>query len=113
MKLNHLTTICVTVRDRVVCLSVCVLSPPEPLEIWKHEWYHVVTNCQGHVLSPSGLLKVAKNRQKSQNLTGILQLSGATTWWQQRAGRRWAASTISIIFVFNVKVLGGFLMAGI
>ena len=61
----YLTTICVNVCDRVVCcLSICVLSPPEPLEVWKHEWYHVVTNCQGHVLSPSGLPKVAKNRQK-------------------------------------------------
>ena len=61
-----LTTICVNVRDRVVCclLSVCVLSPAEPLEVWKHEWYHVVTNCQGHVLSPSGLPKVAKKHQK-------------------------------------------------
>ena len=66
--LIHLTTICVNVRDRVclsvVCLFVCALSPPRPLEVWKHEWYHVVTNCQGHVLSPSGLPKVAKNRQK-------------------------------------------------
>ena len=26
--------------------------------------YHVVTNCLGHVFSPSGLLKVAKNCQK-------------------------------------------------
>ena len=43
---------------------VCVLSSLEPLEVWKHEWYHVVTNCQGHVLSPSGLPKVAKNCQK-------------------------------------------------
>ena len=43
-----------------VCLSVCVLTPPEPLELWKHEWYHVVINCQGHVLSPSGLPKVEK-----------------------------------------------------
>ena len=47
-----------------VCVFVCVLSSPGPLEVWKHEWYHVVTNCQGHVLSPSGLPKVAKNRQK-------------------------------------------------
>ena len=46
------------------CLSVCPLSSPGPLELWKHEWYHVVTNCQGHVLSPSGLPKVAKNHQK-------------------------------------------------
>ena len=61
----HLTTICVNVRDRVCLLSVCCpLTPPEPVELWKHEWYHVVTNCQGHVLSPSGLPKVAKKRQK-------------------------------------------------
>ena len=44
-----------------VCLSVCALSPPRLLEVWKHEWYHVVTNCQGHVLSPLGLPKVAKS----------------------------------------------------
>ena len=37
---------------------------PEQLEVSKHEWYHVVTNCQGHVLSPSGLPKVAKNCQE-------------------------------------------------
>ena len=55
--------ICVNVRDRM-CLFVRPLSSPGPLEIWKHEWYHVVTNCQGHVLSPSGLPKVAKKRQK-------------------------------------------------
>ena len=65
----HLTTICVNVRDRVV---VCALSSPGPLEVWKHEWYHVVTNCQGHVLSPSGLPKVTKNRQKSQNLPSAM-----------------------------------------
>ena len=47
-----------------VCLYVCPLSPPRPLEVWKHEWYHVVTNCQGRVLSPLGLPKVAKNCQK-------------------------------------------------
>ena len=47
-----------------VCLSVWLLSSPGPLEVWEHEWYHVVTNCQGHVLSPAGLPKVAKNRQK-------------------------------------------------
>ena len=57
----HLTIISVNVRDRVCCLlSVCVLSPPKLLEVWKHEWYHVVTNCQGHVLSPSGLPEVTK-----------------------------------------------------
>ena len=61
--LTYLTTICVNVRDRV-CLFVRPLSLPRPLEVWKHEWYHVVTNCQGHVLSPSGLPKVAKKRQK-------------------------------------------------
>ena len=59
----NLTTICVNVRDRP-CLNVRMLSPPEPLEVWKHEWYHVVTNCQGHVLSPSDLPKVAKKHQK-------------------------------------------------
>ena len=50
----------------VTALSVvvCALSPPGPLEVWKHEWYHVVTNCHEHVLSPSGLPKVAKNHQK-------------------------------------------------
>ena len=63
---TSLTTICVVnVHDRV-CLFVCMLSSSGTLEVWKHEWYHVVTNCQGHVLSPSGLLKVAKNCQKSQ-----------------------------------------------
>ena len=61
---TNLTTICVNVRDRVCCLSVCPLSPPGPVEVWKNEWYHVVTNCQGHVLSPSGLPKVAKNVKK-------------------------------------------------
>ena len=61
----HLTTICVNVRDRVCVFVVCCpLTPPGPVEVWKHEWYHVVTNCQGHVLSPSGLPKVAKKRQK-------------------------------------------------
>ena len=61
---THLTTICVNVRDRVCLSVVCPLSPPGLLEVWKHEWYHVVTNCQGHVLSPSGLPKVTKNCQK-------------------------------------------------
>ena len=59
-----LTTICVNVRDRVdVCCCLSVISPG-PLQVWKHEWYHVVTNCQGHVLGPSGLPNVAKNCQK-------------------------------------------------
>ena len=66
----YLTTISVNVCDRV-CLCVRILSSPEPLEVWKHEWYHVVTNCQGHVLSPSGLPKVAKKRQKSQKLISL------------------------------------------
>ena len=63
---TYLTTICVSVRDHdhVCCLFVCLLSSPGLLEVWKHEWYHVVTNCQGHVLSPSGLPKVAKKHQK-------------------------------------------------
>ena len=51
-----------------VCLYVCVLSSPGPLEVWNHEWYHVVTNCQGHVLSPLGLPKIVK---KSQNLRPV------------------------------------------
>ena len=51
------------VRDRVR-----KLSSPEPLEVWRHEWYHVVTNCQGHVLSPSALPKVAKKRQKKAKI---------------------------------------------
>ena len=59
----YVTNICVNVRDRVVS---CPLSSPESFEVWKHEWYHVVINCLGHVLSPSGLPKVAKNCQKSQ-----------------------------------------------
>ena len=49
-----------------VTVFVCMLSFPGLLEVWKHEWYHVATNCQGHVLSPSGLPKVAKNHKKSQ-----------------------------------------------
>ena len=69
---NHLTTICVNVRDRVVCVFVRVLSPSKPLEVWKHEWYHVVTNCQGHVLSPSGLPKVAKNHQKKPKIPSAM-----------------------------------------
>ena len=35
---------------------VCVpasLSSPEPLEVSKHEWYHIVSNCLGHVFTPS------------------------------------------------------------
>ena len=62
---KNLTTICVNVSEHVclfVCLSVCVLSPPGPLDLWKHEWYHVVTNCHGHVLSQSGLPKVKKSQ---------------------------------------------------
>ena len=66
------------------CLFVCVLSSSGPLEVWKHEWYHVVTNCQGHVLSPSGLPKVAKNRQKKPKIafpykyTGLPYVSAGT-----------------------------------
>ena len=70
-----LLDICVNVRDRIcvsVCLSVCPLSPPRPLEVWKHEWYHVVTNCQGHVLSPLGLPKVAKNHQKKPKVPSAM-----------------------------------------
>ena len=63
---ENLTTICVNVRDRAcvfVCLFVWMLTPPGRLKVWTHEWYHVVTNSQGHVLSPSGLPKVAKKCQ--------------------------------------------------
>ena len=72
-------------------LCVCPLSSPEPLEVWKHEWYHVVTNCLGHVFSTSGLPKVAKNCQKSEK--SILRLSGTTNRWRKRAGRMPPAST--------------------
>ena len=59
------------IHDRVVCLS-----SPGPLEVWKHEWYHVVTNCQGHVLSPSGLPKVAKNHQKMPKIAFPYKYTG-------------------------------------
>ena len=49
----------------------CPLSPRGPLEVWKHEWYHVVTNYQGHVLGTSGLQKVAKIvKKKAKSRSG-------------------------------------------
>ena len=65
--IGQLKSICVNVRDHG-CVSACMLSSPRQLEVWKHEWYHVVTNCQGHVLSPSGLPKVAKKHKKKPKL---------------------------------------------
>ena len=52
-----------------VTTSVVLSVSPGLLEAWKHEWYLVVTNCQGHVLNPSGLPKVNKNRQKKRKST--------------------------------------------
>ena len=46
------------------------------IEVLKHEWYHVVTNCQGHVLSTSGLPKVAINHQKSQKSPAPCSIPG-------------------------------------
>ena len=34
--------ICVNVCDRV-CMSTCPLSSPDPLEVWKHEWYSMLS----------------------------------------------------------------------
>ena len=44
--------------------SARVIFCPRKSSITFFDWYHVVTHYQGHVLSPSGLTKVAKNRQK-------------------------------------------------
>ena len=61
---------CLEISNYYLCkclwprLRAWMLTPPGRLKVWKHEWYHVVTNCQGHVLSPSGLPKVAKKCQK-------------------------------------------------
>ena len=41
-----------------------ISSSLEHLELSKHEWYHVVTNCLRHVFSESGLPKVDKNCPK-------------------------------------------------
>ena len=49
-----------SVKTIIYWMFVQISSSPELLEVQKHEWYHVVTNCLSHVLSPSGLPKVAK-----------------------------------------------------
>ena len=54
-----------------------MLTPPGRLKVWKHEWYHVVTNSQGHVLSPSGLPKVAKKCQKKPK---VMVAEGRQNW---------------------------------
>ena len=36
----------------------------EPHEVSKHEWYHVVTNCLGHVFIPSLFTKSSRKLSK-------------------------------------------------
>ena len=55
-------------------------SSPEPLEKLKHEWYHDVKNCLGHIFSHHCLPKVAKNCQKKaksqfSGSDGVLNIS--------------------------------------
>ena len=42
------------------------LSSHEPLEVSKHEGYHVVTNCLGHVFIPSLLTKSCQKLSKKK-----------------------------------------------
>ena len=39
----------VNFRDRVCWLVGRISSFFEQFEVWKHEWYHVVTNCLVHI----------------------------------------------------------------
>ena len=47
-------------------MFVQISSSPELLEVQKHEWYHVVTNCLSHVFSPSLFTKCCQKSKEAK-----------------------------------------------
>ena len=77
----HLITICKAVRWSL-CLFVSISSSLELLEVSKHEWYHVVTNCLGNVFSPSFF---TTNQPEIVKMPKVNSYVSSTIWAQKSA----------------------------